>query len=207
MSDSRRVVGRPWGQLLERSTDSRASSSACISPGSRRSPALIAALHGGWLVALFWFVPVAAPVGWGWLGFYGLLQLGRLWIMASLGARWTTRVITLPGAPRVRRGPYRFLRHPNYLVVALEIPVLPLAFGAWQLARGFGLANLALLANRIRHASSRVRNAESQKVSCPKQSHGCSISGATRLDCIAKQVHNDLLQLDRAAHDQRWFRS
>ncbi len=111
---------------------------------------LIAALHGGWLVALFWFVPVAAPVGWGWLGFYGLLQLGRLWIMASLGARWTTRVITLPGAPRVRRGPYRFLRHPNYLVVALEIPVLPLAFGAWQLALGFGLANLALLAHRIR---------------------------------------------------------
>ena len=111
---------------------------------------LIVALHGGWLAALFWFVPVAAPAGWGWLGFYGLLQLGRLWIMASLGARWTTRVIALPGAQRVRRGPYRFLRHPNYLVVALEIPVLPLAFGAWQIALGFGLANLALLAHRIR---------------------------------------------------------
>ena len=111
---------------------------------------LIVALHGGWLAALFLFVPVAAPVGWGWLGFYGLLQLGRLWIIASLGARWTTRVIALPGAPRVTRGPYRFLSHPNYLVVALEIPVLPLAFGAWQIALGFGLANLALLAHRIR---------------------------------------------------------
>ena len=111
---------------------------------------LIVALHGAWLAALFLFVPAEAPVGWGWLGLYGLLQLGRLWIIASLGARWTTQVITLPGAPRVRRGPYRFLRHPHYLVVALEIPVLPPAFGAWQLALGFGPANLALLAHRIR---------------------------------------------------------
>ncbi len=111
---------------------------------------LIVALHGGWLAALFALVPPDAPPSWGLLGGYGLLQLGRLWIIVSLGARWTTRVIALPGAPRVRRGPYRFLRHPNYLVVALEIPLLPLAFGAWQMALGFGLANLALLAHRIR---------------------------------------------------------
>ena len=111
---------------------------------------LIVALHGGWLVALFALVPADVPPSWWLLGCYGLLQLGRLWIIVSLGARWTTRVIALPGAPRVRRGPYRFLRHPNYLVVAVEIPLLPLAFGAWQIALGFGLANLALLAHRIR---------------------------------------------------------
>ncbi len=111
---------------------------------------LIVALHGGWLAALFALVPPDAPPSWGPLGGYGLLQLGRLWIIASLGARWTTRVIAPPGAPLVRRGPYRLLRHPNYLVVALEIPLLPLAFGAWQMALGFGLANLALLAHRIR---------------------------------------------------------
>ncbi len=111
---------------------------------------LIVALHGGWLAALFALVPPDAPPSWGLLGGYGLLQLGRLWIIVSLGARWTTRVIALPGAPRVRRGPYRFLRHPNYLVVALEIPLLPFAFGAWQMALGFGLTNLALLAHRIR---------------------------------------------------------
>lgn len=111
---------------------------------------LIVALHGGWLVALFALVPPEAPADWRLLACYGLLQLGRLWVIASLGARWTTRVITLPGAPLVRRGPYRFLRHPNYLIVALEIPLLPLAFGAWQMALGFGLANLALLAHRIR---------------------------------------------------------
>ncbi len=122
---------------------------------------LIVALHGGWLAALFALVPPDAPPSWELLGGYGLLQLGRLWIIVSLGARWTTRVIALPGAPRVRRGPYRFLRHPNYLVVAVEIPLLPLAFGAWQMALGFGLANLALLAHRIRveeRAASRVRS-------------------------------------------------
>jgi len=111
---------------------------------------LFVALHGAWLAALFVLVPAEAPADWGLLGLYGLLQLGRLWVIASLGGRWTTRVIVVPGAPLVTRGPYRFLRHPNYLVVALEIPVLPLAFGAWQIALGFGLANLALLAHRIR---------------------------------------------------------
>ncbi len=111
---------------------------------------LIVVLHGGWLVALCVLVPPDAPPSWGLLACYGLLQFGRFWAIASLGARWTTRVIALPGARHVRRGPYRFLRHPNYLVVALEIPLLPLAFGAWQMALGFGLANLALLAHRIR---------------------------------------------------------
>ena len=59
-------------------------------------------------------------------------------------------MIVVPGAELVRRGPYRFVRHPNYLIVALEIPVLPLVFGAWPLAVGFGLANLAVLAWRLR---------------------------------------------------------
>src|SRR3546814_9246619 len=57
-----------------------------------------------------------------------------IWVLASLGRFWTTRVITLPGAPLVRRGPYRWFRHPNYLVVTGEILVLPLAFGAWPIA-------------------------------------------------------------------------
>jgi methyltransferase len=120
-----------------------------IEAGAGHYPLLVA-LHGGWLAALFALVPAEAPADWGLLGLYGLLQAGRLWVIASLGRRWTTRVIVLPQAPLVKRGPYRFLRHPNYAVVALEIPVLPLAFGAWQIALAFGLANLALLAHRIR---------------------------------------------------------
>ena len=81
---------------------------------------------------------------------YLLLQLGRVWVVASLGRYWTTRLVTLPDAPLVRRGPYRWLKHPNYLVVALEIPLLPLVFDMVWIALAFGLANLALLAWRMR---------------------------------------------------------
>lgn len=117
--------------------------------GARHYP-LFVLLHGGWLIAHLLFVPADAPVN-GWLlGLFVLLQLGRIWVIASLGRYWTTRIITLPEAPLVRRGPYRFLRHPNYLIVIGEIAALPLAFGAWQIALVFSLLNLALLAWRIR---------------------------------------------------------
>ena len=84
------------------------------------------------------------------LGLFVVLQAGRLWVIASLGRFWTTRIVTLANTPLVRHGPYRFLRHPNYAIVVAEIAVLPLAFGAWQIALGFTLANLPLLAYRIR---------------------------------------------------------
>lgn len=120
-----------------------------VEHGAGRYPLLVL-LHAAWLVALFVLVPPGAAVSWPLLALYLLLQAARLWVLASLGRFWTTRVITLPQAPLVARGPYRWLRHPNYLVVAAEIAVLPLAFGAWQLALGFSLANAALLADRIR---------------------------------------------------------
>jgi methyltransferase len=119
-----------------------------IEVGAGHYPLLIA-VHAGWLAALFFLVPDGAAVNWWLLGLYGLLQLARLWVVASLGRFWTTRIITLPGAPLVRRGPYRYLRHPNYLVVVAEIAVLPLAFGAWQTALVFSLLNGAVLAWRI----------------------------------------------------------
>ena len=111
---------------------------------------LLVLLHGAWLATLLFLVPADAPPGWGWLGAFAVLQALRLWIIHSLGPFWTTRVITLPGAPLVRRGPYRFLRHPNYVVVVAEIAVLPLVFGAWRIAAVFSVLNLALLAWRIR---------------------------------------------------------
>lgn len=111
---------------------------------------LFVLLHAAWLGALLLLVPRDAPVSWGWLGLLILLQALRLWIIRSLGSYWTTRVITLPGAPLVRRGPYRFLRHPNYVVVALELAVAPLVFGAWRISLLFSALNLALLAWRIR---------------------------------------------------------
>lgn len=117
--------------------------------GQRQYP-LIVALHAAWLLALFVLVPSDAPVSWPLLGAYGLLQIARLWVMASLGERWTTRIVVLPDRPLVARGPYRWLRHPNYLIVAAEIALLPAAFGAWDLAVIFSLLNAALLAWRIR---------------------------------------------------------
>lgn len=107
-------------------------------------------LHGAWLLALFFLVHRTRPPEPGLLAFFALLQFVRLWIIVSLGRFWTTRIVTLPGAPLVRKGPYRWIRHPNYLLVAVEIPLLPLAFGAWDLAMLFGFANLVLLAYRIR---------------------------------------------------------
>lgn len=110
---------------------------------------LIVAVHVSWLATLAllgWSNPVAPA----WLGVYLVLQLGRIWVMASLGERWTTRILVLRDAPPVRRGPYRFLRHPNYLIVAGEIAALPLALNLPWAALGFSLANGLVLAWRIR---------------------------------------------------------
>lgn len=119
-----------------------------VEHGRRHYP-LIVALHAGWLAALALLVPPDTQGQWPWLALFAALQAARVWVIASLGPYWTTRIITLPGAPLVRRGPYRFLRHPNYWVVAAEIAVLPLAFGAWQIALAFSVLNALVLAHRI----------------------------------------------------------
>jgi methyltransferase len=106
-------------------------------------------LHAGWLASLALSVPAAARPSWPLLGLFALLQLGRVWIILSLGRYWTTRVLTLPGVPLIRTGPFRWLRHPNYLVVIAEIAVLPLAFGAVAIAAVFSALNLMLIARRI----------------------------------------------------------
>ena len=107
-------------------------------------------LHGSWLVSIWLLAPPDTAVVWPLLAFFILLQIGRLWVIASLGRFWTTRIITVPGAPLVRRGPYRWLKHPNYVVVAGEIAVLPLAFGLWQIALVFSVLDALLLWHRIR---------------------------------------------------------
>ena len=119
-----------------------------VEVGSRHYP-MIVALHATWLIAIVATVPPDAVISVPLLVLFAILQGLRAWVLLSLGRYWTTRVVTLPGAPLVRRGPYRFLRHPNYLVVAAEIAVLPLAFGAWAVALVFSGLNGALLAWRI----------------------------------------------------------
>jgi methyltransferase len=112
--------------------------------------AMIVLVHAAWLAAIAFSVPRPATVTWSWLILFGSLQLIRIWIIVSLGPFWTTRIITLKGAPLVRRGPYRLMRHPNYLVVTLEIAVLPLAFGEYEVAILFSILNAGVLAWRIR---------------------------------------------------------
>jgi methyltransferase len=112
--------------------------------------AFFIALHAAWLAAMALWIPPFAAVDWWLLGVFALLQAARVWVVASLGPYWTTRVLTLPGAPLVRRGPYRFVRHPNYIIVAGEIATLPLAFGAVAIAIVFSVLNARLLFVRIR---------------------------------------------------------
>ncbi len=106
------------------------------------------ALHASWLAALA-VAGYARPIDPAWLAVFVLLQAARVWVIASLGPRWTTRIIVLPGAAPRTVGPYRFVRHPNYIVVALEIAVVPLALGLPALAVVFSLANAAMLYVRI----------------------------------------------------------
>jgi methyltransferase len=110
---------------------------------------LIVAVHATWLAALWWLAP-GQPIALVWLALYVLLQAARIWVLTSLGPRWTTRIIVLPDAPLVKAGPYRFVSHPNYVVVASEIAVLPLVWGLWPVALIFSALNAAILAVRIR---------------------------------------------------------
>lgn len=110
---------------------------------------LIVGVHVAWLAALWWWAP-GQPIIWPLVVLFALLQLARLWVIATLGPRWTTRIIVLPGAPLVRAGPYRFVDHPNYVIVALEFAILPLAFGLVAWALFFSLLNAAVLFVRIR---------------------------------------------------------
>ena len=116
--------------------------------GASHYPVMVA-LHGSWLVTL-WIFGWDRPLSLVFVAIFVLLQLGRLWVLGTLGERWTTRVIVLPGATPIVTGPFRFVRHPNYLVVAFEIPCVPLALGLVWHAVFFGVANLAMLAWRIR---------------------------------------------------------
>lgn len=134
---------------LARRNERRLLARGGIEVGASHYP-LFFVLHGSWLAALWLLVPPDAPVIWPLLVLFALLQAARLWVIASLGQYWTTRILTVPGAPLVRRGPYRWIKHPNYLVVAAEIAVLPLAFGAWEIALLFSALNALLLWRRIR---------------------------------------------------------
>lgn len=107
-------------------------------------------LHGAWLVSMATLIPRSTQPNWTLLWVYVAVQPLRIWAIASLGPYWTTRIISVPGEPLVRRGAYRVFRHPNYIVVCAEIALLPLAFHATEIAIVFSFLNAALLSWRIR---------------------------------------------------------
>jgi len=110
---------------------------------------LIVTLHTAWLLAL-WLLALPRPVDRFWLAMFVLIELARIWVLFSIGSRWTTRIIVPPKETLVWHGPYRWVNHPNYLVVISEIAVLPLVFGLWQVALIFSALNAAILTIRIR---------------------------------------------------------
>ena len=144
------VVLQRLGELVLANRNSRRlKAEGAVEIGAGHYP-LIVLLHTAWLLAVLWLLPAGLRISWPWLGVFVLLQGARIWVIASLGPYWTTRIISVPGKPLVKRGPYRFVRHPNYLVVAGEILALPMAFHEILVAVFFSLANAAILFWRIR---------------------------------------------------------
>jgi methyltransferase len=109
---------------------------------------LLVPLHAVWLAGL-WLVAYDHSVSILFLAPFVVLQIGRFWVLATLGRRWTIRVVVVPGERLVAQGPYRWLRHPNYAIVAGEIAVVPLALGLPIYALVFSILNAAVLAIRI----------------------------------------------------------
>ncbi len=143
------VVQRMVELVIARINTRRLLASGGVEHGAGHYP-LIVGLHALWLGSLAVFVPGDSFIDPLWLSVFLVLQLSRVWVLTSLGRYWTTRVITVPGASLVRRGPFRFVRHPNYLIVEAEIIAVPMIAGAWEIALVFAIANAALLAWRIR---------------------------------------------------------
>ena len=119
-----------------------------VEHGASHYPLLVA-LHTAWIGGL-WLLGYDQPVEPVWLAVFALLQALRFWVRATLGRRWTTRILVVPGETLVARGPYRFVSHPNYIVVIGEMAVLPLCLGLPVFAAVFSVLNAIVLTIRIR---------------------------------------------------------
>ncbi|WP_328804558.1 isoprenylcysteine carboxyl methyltransferase family protein [Sphingobium psychrophilum] len=133
--------------IIARRNTARLLAAGAHEVGASHYPVMVA-MHTAWLAAL-WFTVGDRPVSMPLLLLFAILQLMRIWVLATLGSRWTTRIIVTQDAALVNKGPFRFLRHPNYAVVTAEIAVLPLTFGLIWIAALFTLLNAAMLYVRI----------------------------------------------------------
>jgi methyltransferase len=134
--------------VLARRNTGRLKARGAIEIGARHYP-LIVSVHAAWLIAL-WIFGRDQEVNLPLLGLFVVLQGLRLWVLATLRSRWTTRIIVLPGASLVTSGPYRYFSHPNYAIVVAEIATLPLALHLPVMALVFTVLNAAVLVIRLR---------------------------------------------------------
>ncbi len=139
-------------RLLELGVAKRNLEFALESGGKEYSPEhykFIVLLHVSWIVFMLLEGILRGSslsgLWWLWLGFFVLAQFGRYWAISSLGKYWNTRIIIIPGGNRVAKGPYKYVKHPNYIVVALELFVAPLIFGCWVTAVISSIVNAVLL--------------------------------------------------------------
>jgi methyltransferase len=134
--------------VVSRQNTQRLMARGAVELAPRHYP-LIVAVHAAWLVSL-WVFGRHQQVNAIALAAYLVVQGFRFWVLWTLGSRWTTRIIVVPGESLVSTGPYRYLSHPNYAVVAAEIAVLPLALHLPWIAAVFTVLNAMVLAIRIR---------------------------------------------------------
>jgi methyltransferase len=135
------LLQRGLEELYSTANMRRLMAAGAAEAGREYYPVIVVA-HLVWLAAVFFLLPADAPVLWVPLCLYLLLQVGRYWVIATLGRFWTHRIITLEGAPLVASGPYRIMAHPNYAIMAAEVALLPMIFGGWLL----GVAMVVLYA-------------------------------------------------------------
>ncbi len=143
--------------LLQRGVEelhSARNTRALIAEGATEAGAsyypVVATTHLAWIASLFFLIPATATVSVPLAVLYLAMQGVRYWVIGKLGRYWTHRIITLPGAPIVRRGPYKFIRHPNYAVTITETFLLPALFGAWAVGIIMTAVWSAVLAYKIR---------------------------------------------------------
>ena len=132
-----------------------------VESGSAHYP-LIVLVHAAWLAGL-WAWGWNQPLNSLWLAVFLCLQGLRIWVLATLGRRWTTRIITVPGERLVASGPYKYFPHPNYLVVVGEIASLPLCLGLPGVALVFSALNAAILYIRIKAESAALAGASTRE--------------------------------------------
>ncbi len=160
------IVQRITELVIAKGNEKRMKAEGAYEVGARHYPAIVL-LHTAFFISLIFEVLIGitplSPIFGILLTIFILTQLFRIWCLSSLGKYWNTKIIILPGADVVMKGPYKFIRHPNYVIVAIEILVLPLMFSAYFTAIVFTLLNAWMMSVRIPQEEKALKEATNYK--------------------------------------------